>query len=229
MKIIGNGLIAKSLIKKLNNDFDCIIFASGVSDSKENNLNCFDKEKQILLKTIEENKDKKIVYFSSIFINRNSFYYNHKKEIEKIIENNCNNFTIFRLPQIVGLGGNNNNIYNFFKNKIKNNESIDIIKNSKRALVDVDDLVDLVFFSLEKNWIGIINLVEIETKFTIEIVEHMASLMNKKINYNLLEFSEENVKFKNSKQIVEFLTSRKIKKEGYINSLLKKYIEYDQH
>ena len=61
--IIGNGLIANSFLDSdLNN---IIIFASGVSNSKEENLLEFDREKKLLLRIIYENFNKKIVYFST--------------------------------------------------------------------------------------------------------------------------------------------------------------------
>ena len=59
--IIGNGLIAKSFE---NYNLDCIIFASGVSSSKEKSRDNFLREVNLLKETISNNPDKKIVYFS---------------------------------------------------------------------------------------------------------------------------------------------------------------------
>ena len=40
-------------------------------------------------------------------------YYHHKENMETIIESSALNYIIFRLPQVVGNGGNKNNLINF--------------------------------------------------------------------------------------------------------------------
>ena len=56
--IIGNGLIAKSFE---NYNLDCILFASGVSSSKEKSRDNFLREVNLLKETISNNPDKKII------------------------------------------------------------------------------------------------------------------------------------------------------------------------
>jgi hypothetical protein len=57
--IVGNGNIAKIL----NDREGAIFFASGVSDSETIERNEFLREKQLLLKTINHNSFKRIIYF----------------------------------------------------------------------------------------------------------------------------------------------------------------------
>ncbi len=56
--VIGNGLIGCIFSSFTKND-EIIIFASGVSNSKESNKNEFDREEKLLKTTISENPEKK--------------------------------------------------------------------------------------------------------------------------------------------------------------------------
>lgn len=225
MKIIGNGLLAKSFLEyKINKNYNCIIFASGVSNSSENNLNNFSKEIDLINQILLKNKGSKIIYFSSIFINRKNPYYQHKVEIENIIKNNSNDFLILRLPQLVGTGGNSNNIFNFFKDKISKNETISIIKDSERSLIDIDDVRDFVFYALENNISGTLNFSSVEKISVLNLATLMANNLNKNLNYNLLINTEISTIFENNPEINLFLKLKKIEKKGYIQKLIKKYL-----
>ena len=65
--IVGNGLIAKAFDNF--KDDKVIIFASGVSNSLEQRKQEFDREENILSNVINENPEKKIVYFSTCYFN----------------------------------------------------------------------------------------------------------------------------------------------------------------
>ena len=119
--IIGNGLIAKALIEI--DAPEMVFFASGVSNSLETNKTAFEREVNLLKKTIEENAGKKLIYFSTLSIEdqskQDSAYVLHKIEIENYIKNHCQNYLVLRIGNIVGNGGNENTLFNFLKNKIK--------------------------------------------------------------------------------------------------------------
>ena len=129
--IIGKGMIANAL-KEIDMD-EVLFFCSGVSNSQETNENEFLREKN-LLKSYE-NSNKKIIYFSSYFLNFKQYltnrYYSHKLEMEQIIQNSYENYTIYRLPQIVGNSKNLNTLTNYLFNKITNHEPLNIYKNTK--------------------------------------------------------------------------------------------------
>ena len=100
--IIGNGLIANGFDKYRYND-DVLIFASGVSNSMENNENEFNKEYELLKDSIDI--PSKLIYFSTCSIvddSNKSPYILHKIKMEKLIRENSNNYLIFRLPIVVG-------------------------------------------------------------------------------------------------------------------------------
>ena len=137
--IVGSGLIAKAF-EKYNYDNDVLIFSSGVSNSKENRSSEFEREETLIKEYININK--KFIYFSTVSVvdgSKNSPYIEHKLNIEKFISENHNNYLIFRLPIVVGINSNKVTFFNTIKNKIINNEVIDIY-NVKRYLIDIDDL-----------------------------------------------------------------------------------------
>ena len=139
--VVGNGSIAKLFIDEFKNNSDIVIFASGVSDSNEKRDNQFIREKELLVKTISEFPNSKLVYFSSIFSNYvDNDYYRHKKNTEDFIKDNVSNYLIIRLPQVISNTGNQNNLVNFFINSIKQHKKVKIQKHTKRALVDVEDV-----------------------------------------------------------------------------------------
>ena len=111
--IVGNGLLANGFIEESFDHKKFIVFVSGVSDSKKTNEEDFNREKTLLLKTILENKLLKLLYFSSILTGiQDNRYYQHKLEVEDIVKKNSKDYIIFRVPQIIGKGGNKNNLVN---------------------------------------------------------------------------------------------------------------------
>jgi nucleoside-diphosphate-sugar epimerase len=145
--VVGNGLVANAF-KDIDDKY--IIFASGVSNSSNIDNNLFDRERQLIMQY--QSTDKTLIYFSSIFsITSNSPYFEHKRNMENLIIENFKSYYIFRMPQIIGYGGNPNNIINLFVNKILDNDIITIWKNSKRSIIDIKDVVDIVLYIIKNN------------------------------------------------------------------------------
>ena len=140
--IIGNGLIAKALIEI--DAPEMVFFASGVSNSLENNDAVFQREVDLLTNIIEENKDRKFIYFSTLSIDdsskKDSFYILHKLNVEKYIAENCENYLILRIGNIVGNGGNPATLFNFLKDKINSSAKFNLHTKARRLLVDMDDI-----------------------------------------------------------------------------------------
>ncbi|MCS3867857.1 nucleoside-diphosphate-sugar epimerase [Chryseobacterium ginsenosidimutans] len=140
--IIGSGLIANSL-KNIDSE-ENLFFASGVSNSLETRSSEFEREFSLLKKSIEANSNRKLVYFSTLSVNdqskQDSHYVLHKLEIEDFIKNNCSNYLILRIGNIVGKGGNPNTLFNFLKNQIANNSEFKVHRKARRLLLDIDDI-----------------------------------------------------------------------------------------
>ncbi len=133
--IIGNGDIASVL----NDREGVIFFAAGVSNSSEMRESEYQRELNLLK---EQDKTKCIFYFSSILIDvSDSFYFTHKRKMEQYIKDNFENYNIIRIGNI-SWGRNPNTFINYIRNKIKNNEPVEI-RDEYKYIIDKNDLVTL--------------------------------------------------------------------------------------
>lgn len=71
--------------------------------------------------------------------------------MENLVKNNFKKFIIIRLPEIIGLSLNKNNLINFLYSKIKNNKKFTLYFNSKRNILDINDAIKLSLAYIEKN------------------------------------------------------------------------------
>lgn len=188
--VVGNGMIANEFKSYQERD-NIIIFASGVSNSKDPSIKSLNREKMLLLKTNNNYSNKHFVYFSTCSILdeslKDSLYVKHKLEMEEIVSK-FKKYTIFRLPQVVG-ATNNNTIINFFYNKILNNKKFELWIDSKRNLIDVTDVYKIADYLLNNNLYSN-KIISLATPYNIkvfDIVEIMENLMNKKANYNITQ------------------------------------------
>lgn len=225
--IIGDGLIANAFDKyRYNNDI--LIFASGVSNSMENNENEFDREYKLLEDAISI--PSKLVYFSTCSIvdgSKKSPYILHKINMEKLITENSNDYIIFRLPIVVGNTNNKNTFFNNIKSKIINKEILNI-NITYRYLIDILDLSTYLpdFIENDKNLtinvcfnnkmtvIDIINIMTDELKIPIK-VKYINSIINKDIDNSY--FMSKMVKIVGDEYLPQ-----------YNKVLIKKYINNDK-
>ena len=152
MIIVGNGMISRAF-KDSSYDFsDCIIFASGVSNSKCIDPLEFDREFNTLQKTLKY--DKRLIYFSTSSMYDDSLYgscyVKHKLNIESFITTKFKDYIIYRLPNVIGLTKNKNTLINYFSDSIQNEREVSIYEKSTRYIFDVDDMVKYVFLTKNK-------------------------------------------------------------------------------
>ena len=85
--VIGSGLLAKAF-HQFADDGNVVVFASGVSNSLEQNKSAFEREKNLLLKYLDGSA--KLVYFSTVSVHDQSLtktpYIIFKNEIENLIK-----------------------------------------------------------------------------------------------------------------------------------------------
>ena len=143
--IIGNGDLA-SVLKEVDND-KFLFFASGVSNSKETRLSEYEREEKLLKRLLfSRDKPKHVVYFSSLCVfYSGTTYAQHKKDMESLVKENFDHYTIVRIGNITW-GSNPHTLINFFKNKINQGESFEI-QDVYRYIVDKDEFL---------HWIGMI-------------------------------------------------------------------------
>lgn len=141
--VVGNGLLGESMNLFIDND-DVLIFASGVSNSKENRVSEYEREFDLLNKFL--GTERKIIYFSTCSVLYDCLeptdYIKHKLQVEDFIKSNFKNFIIFRLPNVVGYTENQHTSFNFFKKNLIDNFEINVEENTTRYFIDVDDIVE---------------------------------------------------------------------------------------
>jgi hypothetical protein len=218
--VIGNGSIANVFNDFKNEEY--IIFASGVSNSKEKDNKNFEREEILLKKTIQNFPNRIIVYFSTVSIyTKKSQYVLHKLKMENILKKS-QNFLIIRVPQLISESGNKNNLINFFIDKIKNNEIIYIEKNSERSILDVEDLKKITLFLIQnkiKN--QCLNFSGFQFLKVTEILKIIEELLN--LNSNTILLNKESKIYKHSSWIFNKF-SINLDINYYTKNIIKKYI-----
>ncbi|GAB0155135.1 hypothetical protein CHRYSEOSP005_03950 [Chryseobacterium sp. Alg-005] len=220
--IIGNGLIANSL-KNIDSE-NMLFFASGVSNSLETRSSEFEREFSLLRNTLENN-DGKLVYFSTLSIHdqskQNSHYVLHKLNIENYIKNNCTEYLILRIGNIVGNGGNPNTLFNFLKTQISNDNQFVIHQKARRLLLDIDDISRFIDSNCTHLTNETINLAYPYYYDLKEIVGAIQKKINRQAHYNEINEGDfYKVAFDDT--IAQFFSG--ISPNDYLHNLAQKYI-----
>ena len=189
--IIGNGMIAKSF-KKYNDNNNILIFASGVSNSRETKKDSFYRERLLLENAINNNPEKVLVYFSTCsicdkFLTKTS-YVRHKKELEDLIKKRVDKFYIFRLPQVVG-NSSSPTLVKFLFDSILNNERVGINQNSKRNLICESDVFFIADHLIKNNLYcnEITNIATPNNTPVIHIVKNIEKITGLSLNYHMID------------------------------------------
>lgn len=230
--IIGNGMLANAF-KQYVNDDNIIIFASGVSNSKEINEEAFKREEN-LLKSLDRNK--LLVYFGTCSINdptvQKSPYVSHKRIMESVAKYHFEKSIVFRLPIVVGNTKNNNTFFNHFKEKIKNGAEIEVDLLASRYLIDVEDLsiilTKIIDQYKESNEVGQKQIaVAFDNKTMVtDIVNMMMEILGKK---SIVKLTHTGCDYQfDKKYFSDYLKSINYQlPENYTYNLLKKYLIHE--
>ena len=189
--IIGRGMVAQRF-ESYKNDDRLLIFASGVSNSKNRIAGEYSRELDLLESSIRAHTDKTLVYFSTCSVydpeEKESPYIIHKREVENIIRTHCRQFYIFRVSNLVGRSDNPNTVLNFFVYHILNKINFDLWSNASRNLIDIDDMYKIVDHIL-KNRLYLNQVVNIANSVSYsvpEIVKTIEDLWHTQANYVLI-------------------------------------------
>lgn len=214
--IIGNGLMARACERIYDND--CVIFASGVSNSQETDQKLFEREERLLKKVMVENEDKVLVYFGTAS-EPNTPYIRHKYRLQEQATKHKRHI-VLNLAQVVGCGGNPNTFFNSMATKIINEEKIIIRFNAMRSLIDIDDMVSVLSGLLRDRKYGSFNFTGAEVLSPLEIVCIMGEEL-KIIPKTKTVIGQREDLPSNSKEIDEYISSRR---EGYTRKVIRKYL-----
>ncbi len=145
--LIGKGMIARRFSDYADRD-DVVIFASGVSNSKETRPEPYARERRLVEETLQQTPDCLFVYFSTASIadptEQGSPYVKHKLDVEQLIVDQARNYLIIRASNVVGGPGNPHTILNFFIDRIRRGEPFNIWQYASRNIIDIDDVFDIV-------------------------------------------------------------------------------------
>lgn len=223
--IIGNGLIGEAFKKDEKRYENYVVFASGVSNSSENSLDNFKREKDLVIKIISENPNLTFIYFSSVLVGIiDNDYYNHKLDIENTIKEKAKKYIIFRIPQLVGRTGNKNNLINFITNLVKNDKPVNCYKNVYRSLLDIEDLTNIVNYCCD-TYNETVFISGIEKVPVLNIINEISALLNKEPIINEVDSPFQNNWFIENSDVVKYaIKYHKIDTLTYTNNVIKKYI-----
>ena len=225
--IIGNGLIATTFLKYENSN-DILIFASGVSNSTAENIDDYKREETLLLSSLENNKNKFFVYFSSCdlacsIVNQKS-YYQHKLKMENIVRKSSTSYHIFRLPQVIGPGGNKNTLINFLISCIKEEKQFNLFFGTYKSIIDVSDVSKMCSYIIDHNLyknkvVNIINHRYVSVEKLVNVIEDIFQI---NANYKSVEIISK-CKYDDVISKTIALKLKIIFDDKYIENIVRKY------
>ncbi|MDQ2863668.1 MAG: NAD-dependent epimerase/dehydratase family protein [Bacteroidota bacterium] len=151
--VIGNGMIANRFMSYKDDD-DVIIFASGVSNSKDTAEKNFIREFQLLHQTASNYPQKTLVYFSTCSVEDQDLalapYVIHKKTVEEFITTNVSKYCLFRISNLAGTSNNPYTLLNYFIFNIIKNLPLTVWKNAYRNIIGIDDMFSVANYFLKE-------------------------------------------------------------------------------
>lgn len=125
-----------------------------------------------------------MIYFSTCSVTdpnlKNSLYVSHKLSLEKLVLTNKNNI-VLRLPQVVGISKNPYTLTNFLAYKIYKEEAYDLFKGTIRNIIDIEDVVTLTKYILNKKLSENLYSFNMPIDFEVsQIVSHLEIIIGKR-------------------------------------------------
>lgn len=190
--VIGSGLVARAF-SAYKTDDRFLIFASGVSDSTNTNVSAFNRERALLIRNLQEHKEKIFVYFSTCSIYDATLsktpYVLHKAEMEKIVIRENAHHYIFRISNLVGRSVNPHTVLNFFIQHIVSGTFFYLWKGASRNIIDIKDAFSICHYILQEDlsFNKIINIASPISHDVMDIVNEIETFFGKKGNYEIVE------------------------------------------
>lgn len=223
--IVGNGLIANAF-REYDRE-EVVFFASGVSNSLETRASEFQREEDLIRKTIQENPEKLFVYFSTCSIydssKNSSFYVNHKLKMEHLVAVEVEKYLIARVSNAVGKGGNQNTLINYLIRAIQNQNEIKVHIDATRNQIDVFDVAQIVLNLIDSNQLNkIVNVAYVSNYSVLEIIRIVEEFLNLKGDL-ILEKKGQGYSIDIPDAIGYFKKNNLLDREKYLQEILQKY------
>ncbi|MEG2803310.1 NAD-dependent epimerase/dehydratase family protein [Stenotrophomonas sp.] len=190
--IIGRGLVATAFSGQWQHDPGTVIVAAGVSNSAEHDRAAFEREEALLDEVFASDVQRHIVYFGSCAVGnpdeRKTPYLQHKAAMEARVLADPRG-RVFRLPQVVGEGGNPHTLTNFLCARILSGEPFDVWAKAERNLIDIQDVAALGTHVLQhaEDYPRMMSLADIQSTNMLQIVRCMESVLGRAANCRVLE------------------------------------------
>jgi nucleoside-diphosphate-sugar epimerase len=188
--VIGNGLLARGFARFASAG-DIVIFASGVSNSREVDTAAFAREEQLLADAIERYPLSRLVYFSTCSVldaDRGATpYVLHKRSLEERLRS-LPRSTVFRLPQVVGETRNPHTLTNYLAGRIRTGQSFDLWPDARRNLVDIDDVVKAAEHFMANDPPGTLrHLSNSVTVSVLDVVQALEGIIGRRASYRIVD------------------------------------------
>lgn len=193
--VIGNGMLANRFMD-FEGDDEKIIFASGVSNSKNTDDTHFKREFDLLNKTVRDHPDRTLIYFSTCSIDdadsQQAPYVIHKKEIESFIRQEVSHYYLFRVSNVVGTSNNPYTLLNYFVFNILQGHPFTVWKNAYRNIIGIDDMHAIIKLILDDKTLlnTTINIANPENYSVPYIVSTIENFLSKKANSTEIDRGE---------------------------------------
>ena len=190
--VVGRGMIARRFSEYADRD-DLVIFASGVSNSKETQPEPYARERRLIEKTLSQMPDSLFVYFSTASVNdpteQGAAYVAHKLIIEQLIRMQARSYLIVRASNVVGGPGNPHTILNFFIDRIRRQEPFSIWQHAVRNIIDLDDLYEFVtgFIADSASWNQTVLVANPYSVSPLLLVQAIEQHIGQRATYELLD------------------------------------------
>lgn len=173
-------------------DENVLIFASGVSDSKQENPAAFLREESLIRESLRLKPQALFVYFSTYSVldplQASTAYAQHKIRMEEIIVQSGVPFLILRASNVVGNSGNPLTVFNFIRDHILSGKSFDVWMNACRNFIDLDDLVKITRYLIET--IKPSGIYTVANPFPVSVPDFVCKMeihLGKKANMNQIQ------------------------------------------
>jgi UDP-2-acetamido-2,6-beta-L-arabino-hexul-4-ose reductase len=227
--VVGRGLIARAFMEKYSADDKVLIFASGVSHSKDLDLAQFAREQTLLLQHLKNHPTKFVVYFGTCSVydpsEVDSPYVQHKLAMEDLVRERSAGCLICRVSNVVGHTDNKTTIFNFLVNQIDKELPFNLWKNAVRNLIDIDDVSRIVGARVrmaKKSAKYEMNVANPESYPVTRIVEEIEKFSGKKARYHLVDAGSSFHIDTNEVEEMSSVTHTDFR-GNYLNRLLQKY------
>jgi len=226
--VIGNGMIARRF-RAFQNHGEVIIFASGVSNSKETQAEPYARERELVEQTLDSARGRMLVYFSTCSVKdpteAGSPYVQHKLELEARIAERADRYLIVRASNVVGGSGNPHTVLNYFVGKVLSGEPFDLWKGATRNLIDLDDLFGIVLHYLTDpmSTNRLINAANPYSVSPLQIVKAIEAHTGRKARYQLIDKGQPFVIEATECGQILAAAGVDLQPEHYLRHLLQKY------